>query len=99
MIVVTARSHCSAGCTSLEARLGKHRGLYVNAFLTLSSCNTSHEDDAFGKQPASRTISAAQCTYYMLDALSARLQACFFGSIHRHRQQPFHASVANNRRH
>src|ERR1035437_5509065 len=25
--------------------------LYVNAFLTPSSCNTSDEDDAFGKQP------------------------------------------------
>jgi len=45
-IVITARSHCSAGCTKLEARLDKHRDLYVNALLTPCSCSTSDEEVA-----------------------------------------------------
>jgi len=52
------------------SEVSQRRDLSINAFLTPSSCNTSDEEIVFGWQPASRTISEAQCTYYMPDGLS-----------------------------
>ena len=68
-VVITARSHCSDGCTRLEARIDKHRDLYVNALLPPSSCNTSDEEAVFGKQTVPRTMSESQHAYYMLYGL------------------------------